>query len=176
MLTVQKRQALKIRSCSNQIIELNAQISDMRRHLDESNSSKQSLEQFATVVGERNVLTATQRTLKPCATVSVGTEDNKDDIKNMLKRCAGDDTERMPSTRFTIKSGETVTVKTENSADDTKYLLRRCAKDDNDTELMASTQGNITAGEITGSKDDTKYDLKRHSDSGDELLIKKEKQ
>lgn len=58
-MSVQKRQALKIRSCSNQINELNAQISDLRRRLDESNNSKKSLEQIATAVGRASTSTAT---------------------------------------------------------------------------------------------------------------------
>lgn len=78
---VQKRQALKIRSCTDQITELNAQISDLKQRLDESNRSKPSF-------GEQSTLSATQVTLKPSATVTSKTEVNTDGIKNILKRCA----------------------------------------------------------------------------------------
>lgn len=64
MVGVQKRQAQKIRSNSNQINELNAQISDLRRRLDEPNDSKETLEKIATAASERDMSTMTFR-MKP---------------------------------------------------------------------------------------------------------------
>lgn len=84
MLGVQKRQSLKIRSCSNQINELNAQISDLRRRLDESNNSKQSLEQIATAVGRATTSTttatlATHQDMKPFVLKCYADGDNDGD-------------------------------------------------------------------------------------------------
>lgn len=51
VIGIQNRQAQKLRNCSMQINELNAQVIDLRRRLEESNNSKKSLEQIASVVG-----------------------------------------------------------------------------------------------------------------------------
>lgn len=48
-----------------QINELNAQVIDLRRRLEESNNSKNSLEQIATVVSGRTTRSSTQRNIKP---------------------------------------------------------------------------------------------------------------
>lgn len=48
-----------------QINELNAQVVDLRRRLEESNSSKNSLEQIATVVSGRTTRSSSQRNIKP---------------------------------------------------------------------------------------------------------------
>lgn len=49
-----------------QINELNAQVIDLRRRLEESNNSKNPLEQIATVVSGRTTRsTAAQRNIKP---------------------------------------------------------------------------------------------------------------
>lgn len=65
MIGIQNRQAQKLRSCSMQINELNAQVIDLRRRLEESNNSKNSLEQIATVVSGRTTRSSTQRNIKP---------------------------------------------------------------------------------------------------------------
>lgn len=48
-----------------QINELNAQVIDLRRRLEESNSSKNPLEQIATVVSGRTTRSSAQRNIKP---------------------------------------------------------------------------------------------------------------
>lgn len=65
VIGIQNRQAQKLRSCSMQINELNAQVIDLRRRLEESNNSKNSLEQIATVVSGRTTRSSTQRNIKP---------------------------------------------------------------------------------------------------------------
>lgn len=65
VIGIQNRQAQKLRSCSMQINELNAQVIDLRRRLEESNNSKKSLEQIATVVNERTTRSSAQRNIKP---------------------------------------------------------------------------------------------------------------
>lgn len=51
-----------------QINELNAQVVDLRRRLEESNNSKNSLEQIANAVSGRTTRSSTsnQRIIKPC--------------------------------------------------------------------------------------------------------------
>lgn len=65
VIGIQNRQAQKLRSCSMQINELNAQVIDLRRRLEESNNSKNSLEQIATVVSGRTTRSSVQRNIKP---------------------------------------------------------------------------------------------------------------
>lgn len=66
VIGIQNRQAQKLRSCSMQINELNAQVIDLRRRLEEANNSKNSLDQMATVVGGgRTTRSSTQRNIKP---------------------------------------------------------------------------------------------------------------
>lgn len=48
-----------------QINELNAQVIDLRRRLEEANNSKNSLDQIATVVSGRTTRSSTQRNIKP---------------------------------------------------------------------------------------------------------------
>lgn len=66
VIGIQNRQAQKLRSCSMQINELNAQVIDLRRRLEEANNSKNSLDQIATVVSGRSArIASTQRNIKP---------------------------------------------------------------------------------------------------------------
>lgn len=66
MIGIQNRQAQKLRSCSIQINELNAQVIDLRRRLEVSNDSNNSLEQIANaVVTGRPSRSSTQRNIKP---------------------------------------------------------------------------------------------------------------
>ncbi|XP_031633282.1 F-box only protein 28 [Contarinia nasturtii] len=66
VIGIQNRQAQKLRSCSMQINELNAQVIDLRRRLEESNNSKNSLEQIASVVKVRSTQSNTQHNnIKP---------------------------------------------------------------------------------------------------------------
>lgn len=65
VIGIQNRQAQKLRSCSMQINELNAQVIDLRRRLEESNNSKNSLEQIANVVSGRTTRSSVQRNIKP---------------------------------------------------------------------------------------------------------------
>lgn len=68
VIGIQNRQAQKLRNCSMQINELNAQVVDLRRRLEESNNSKNSLEQIANAVSGRTTRSSTsnQRIIKPC--------------------------------------------------------------------------------------------------------------
>ncbi|XP_055323422.1 F-box only protein 28 [Sitodiplosis mosellana] len=65
VIGIQNRQAQKLRSCSMQIDELNAQVIDLRRRLEESNNLKNPLEQIATVVSGRTTRSTAQRNIKP---------------------------------------------------------------------------------------------------------------
>lgn len=68
VIGIQNRQAQKLQNCSRQINELNAQVVDLRRRLEESNNSKNSLEQIANAVSGRTTRSSTsnQRIIKPC--------------------------------------------------------------------------------------------------------------
>lgn len=48
-----------------QINELNAQVIDLRRRLEEASNSKNSLDQLATVVSGRSMRASAQRNIKP---------------------------------------------------------------------------------------------------------------
>lgn len=73
VIGIQNRQAQKLRNCSMQINELNAQVVDLRRRLEESNNSKNPLEQIANAVSGRTtrssaaaaVSASNQRIIKP---------------------------------------------------------------------------------------------------------------
>lgn len=56
MIAIQNRQSQKLRNCYIQINELNAQVVDLRRRIEETTSSKKTLEQMASVVSDPNVL------------------------------------------------------------------------------------------------------------------------
>lgn len=63
VIGIQNRQSQKLRNCSIQINELNAQVIDLRRRLEETTSSKKSLEQIASVVNDPTA--SSSRNIKP---------------------------------------------------------------------------------------------------------------
>lgn len=66
MIGIQNRQAQKLRSCSIQINELNAQVIDLRRRLEESNNATNSLEQIPSAVSSgRTTRSSAHRNIKP---------------------------------------------------------------------------------------------------------------
>lgn len=65
MIGIQNRQAQKLRNCLMQINELNAQVIDLRRRLEESNNPNKSFEQIATQVVNQRATRSTSRNIKP---------------------------------------------------------------------------------------------------------------
>lgn len=63
VIGIQNRQSQKLRNCYIQINELNAQVVDLRRRLEETTNSKTSLEQMASVVNDQSALP--NRNIKP---------------------------------------------------------------------------------------------------------------